>query len=320
MENRIYQQFVGNLKSLNSQQSRHLKEQLNLYDDQKRTAITLCGERPEQCPHCTSQRFIRWSVRSDIQRYKCKECNKTFNGLTGTPLARLRKKGRWIEFSSCLVEACSVREAAKRCQVNKSTAFKWRHRFMQIPKTIAPNALSGIVEVKETHFAYSQKGTRNKPTDTDLQQKTTKQARPKQVCVVIARDRNLNTFDQIQESSKSLYDKLLNRLSKDILLCSETQKLSDIFGQRNGTQHSKADLQKSGRGKTELIHTRNVSFYIDNLKLWLKRFRGIATKYLSNYLGWFRNLDEFNMKPTKTNILLRAKCAQIYHHQPLTTT
>jgi transposase-like protein len=31
-----------------------------------------------------------------LQRYKCRGCQRSFNALTGTPLARLRQKGKWL--------------------------------------------------------------------------------------------------------------------------------------------------------------------------------------------------------------------------------
>jgi transposase-like protein len=32
----------------------------------------------------------------DLQRYKCRVCGVTFNALTGTPLARLRQREKWL--------------------------------------------------------------------------------------------------------------------------------------------------------------------------------------------------------------------------------
>jgi hypothetical protein len=31
--------------------------------------------------------------------------------------------------------------------------------------------------------------------------------------------------------------------------------------------------------------------YDSRLKTWIRRFNGVATKYLDSYLGWFRTLD-----------------------------
>jgi hypothetical protein len=38
-------------------------------------------------------------------------------------------------------------------------------------------------------------------------------------------------------------------------------------------------------------HIQNVNAYHSRFKGWLQRFRGVATSYLPNYLGWYRALD-----------------------------
>ena len=40
-------------------------------------------------------------------------------------------------------------------------------------------------------------------------------------------------------------------------------------------------------------HIQNVNAYDSRLKLWMRRFHGVATKYLDNYLGWRRWLERW---------------------------
>ena len=47
------------------------------------------------CPHCGSQKLQGWGHVSGLPRYRCVDCRRSFNALTGTPLARLRKKEQW---------------------------------------------------------------------------------------------------------------------------------------------------------------------------------------------------------------------------------
>ncbi len=68
------------------------------------------------------------------QRYRCVGCGRTFNALTGTPLARLRKKECWASFANSLQQSHSVREAARQAGVAKNTSFRWRHRFLRLDK------------------------------------------------------------------------------------------------------------------------------------------------------------------------------------------
>jgi len=45
------------------------------------------------CPHCANREVVRWGQASELPRYRCKACSRTFNALTKTPLANLRMKG-----------------------------------------------------------------------------------------------------------------------------------------------------------------------------------------------------------------------------------
>ena len=40
-----------------------------------------------------------------------------------------------------------------------------------------------------------------------------------------------------------------------------------------------------------IYHIQNVNNYGSRLKTWMRRFNGVATKYLDSYLGWRRMID-----------------------------
>jgi len=94
---------------------------------------------------------LGWQV-GDVVVYRCRDCGRTFNALTGTPLARLRHKETWLTFGEALQNADSVRKSAKACGVAVTTAFRWRHRFLCAAKADKPTKLGGIVEADETFF------------------------------------------------------------------------------------------------------------------------------------------------------------------------
>lgn len=51
-------------------------------------------------------------------------------------------------------------------------------------------------------------------------------------------------------------------------------------------------------------HIQNVNSYHGRFKGWMRRFRGVATSYLENYLGWFRALDRTPRTPAQPAQLL----------------
>lgn len=98
------------------------------------------------CPRCGQRPCGPWGRSHGLPRHRCPVCGKTFNALTGTSLAHLRLRDRWATFVQALIDGDSVRGAARRCGVDKSTAFRWRQRFLALDAErdpSGPNAAEG---------------------------------------------------------------------------------------------------------------------------------------------------------------------------------
>ena len=80
------------------------------------------------------------------------------------------------------------------------------------------------------------------------------------------------------------------------------------------------DLNKGEIIKKDIVHIQNIRLYHRKLSQWISRFNGVATKYLENYLSWFRELDEYNMKVPVYIVLQRAKIVDKYSYQPVIRT
>ena len=53
-----------------------------------------------------------WGYASGLRRYRCTAGRKTFNALTGTSLARLRKKECWLRYGEALAAGMTLVRAA----------------------------------------------------------------------------------------------------------------------------------------------------------------------------------------------------------------
>lgn len=190
MKKTEFNKLLESIQLLNNGQFRQIKELINNIESINFVSTEL--ETPTFeicCGHCKSNNFRRWGKQSDLQRYKCKSCGKTFNSLTGTPLARLKKKGHWLDYSQCIIEGLSVRESARICNVHRNTTFKWRHRFLKNSLTIKPKKLSGIIEMMNLKFKKSFKGSEvpiNRGKET--------------IDVIFNQNRNLEIYNSILES------------------------------------------------------------------------------------------------------------------------
>jgi transposase-like protein len=313
MDKNKYHKYVTGLNDLSPEQYRNLKDNIETIDQKKKVANMLEKGEVINCPYCSSKDFIKNGVRDDLQRYQCKSCGKNYNILTGTPLAGLRKKGRWLNFCECLSNSISVRKAAVLTGVDNTTSFGWRHRFLKNANQLKPKSLSGVSESIETSFKYSEKGT------TNIKHK---ELIGKDIYVGINKDRARNTFDSIIVDLKSsLLEKHFSTIfPKDILFCSSNNNVYKSFVKKQKLVHGSLNISKGEFKRKEVVHIENARKYKKDLHDWMYRFRGVATKYLGNYLSWFREQDEYlNNIPPKV-LLLRAKSLDKYKYQPLTQT
>lgn len=159
MRTRELKRLLAEAAKLTSLQKQALMNALRATDDAAQVVQAL-EARELACPHCHSERIVRNGHASGLQRYKCRDCARTFNTLTATPLARLRHKEKWERQADVLRQGLSVHQAAGALAVAPSTAFRWRHRFLQLPQNLKAQALQGVIEADETYFLRSHKGQR----------------------------------------------------------------------------------------------------------------------------------------------------------------
>jgi transposase-like protein len=127
----------------------------------RRTEATVAARR---CPHCrTDGAHLHGKDKNGRQRFRCREagCRRTFNILTGTPMARARKPEKWGRYLGHMTDHLSVRRIVEAgIGVNHTTVWRWRHRFLKAASQDNAAVLSGVIEADETFFVRSFKGHR----------------------------------------------------------------------------------------------------------------------------------------------------------------
>jgi len=277
----------------------------------------------DSCRHCNSEIFIKWGRRDGMQRYKCRCCAKTFNCLSGTPLAKLGRREKWIMYANCLKKGLSIRKAATECNIHKNTSFKWRHRFLFNTIDIKTNNMNGIVEIDSMDEIKSYKGSRNmhrEPRKRGLSMEEKINFKEK-FTVFFGRNRASHIYDKIFNNPclEKVDFSIDNILKYDSLLFSEKNSIYENFTKEKLIQHTLIKERKNSV-KNNIVHIDNVKQYHSDLCKWMKRFHGVATKYFDNYLSWYRFLDEFKMQIKPETILIRAIRGGIYKQQPLFVT
>lgn len=298
MEHREFDKLLNQLRELTAAQAEKVVTALRLHG----TENAVCQSIEERqavapkCPHCGATHIRRYGKEHGLQRYACVACGRTFNALTGTPLARLRKKECWSSFAGSLKQSHSVREAARQAGVAKTTSFRWRHRFLQLDKDNLKQTLTGIVEIDESFILESHKGERG--LLREARKRGGKAKKPglsdEQTPVLIARDRYGDQIDAVlpNRSAEAVAAALDDVLAKDdVLLCLDGDTAVIAYAKQQGIEFETIIASKGEHVHEKVLHLQNVNASASRFKQWLARFNGVASKYLPNYLAWRRRLE-----------------------------
>ena len=262
------------------------------------------------CGHCHSRDVRGWSSQGGLKRYRCKACSKTFNALTGTPLAYLHRRDAWFAYAQALADGLSLRKAAKRCGIALDTSFRWRHRFLASAKTVKAKTVKGILEADETFIRRSAKGSKRLVGRVPRKRGTPAKAglsSDDYVPVLIVRDRHGATTDQVlPDLEGTTFARALKPVvAQDALLVSDGRTAYAQFADAAELLHISLNASK-GQRIFESYHIQNVNAYISRLRGWMQRFRGVATKYLPGYLGWRRLIEREGENLSAERCLMQA--------------
>jgi transposase-like protein len=297
MNSRGFQALVSQLGDLSVVQCEALITALkrNLPIDDAVQLIDTKFQADPCCGHCHSKDVRGWSSQGGLKRYRCKACSKTFNALTGTPLAYLHRRDAWFAYAQALADGLSLRKAAKRCGIALDTSFRWRHRFLASAKTVKAKTVKGIVEADETFIRRSVKGSKRLVGRAPRKRGGSAKAglsSDDYAPVLIVRDRHGATTDEVlPDLEGATFARVLKPVvARDALLVSDGRAAYGKFADAAGLLHISLNASNGERAFGS-YHIQNVNAYISGLRNWMHRFRGVATKYLPSYLGWRRLIE-----------------------------
>lgn len=278
------------------------------------------------CVHCCSKNVIKHGKKEGVQRFRCKDCGKTFNDITLTPMAKSHLSVEvWVEYAKCMILGFSIRKSAKACDVCVKTSFYMRHRILDAIRNFQGiGEVSGVVEMDETFLLESFKEN-HKKSGFKMPRKSRKRGKEvkkrgisnEQVCIATAIDRGNNIIMEMVTKGRIKTNDLerlyVGRLDGDSVICTDSHKSYIKFAEDNTSEHI---MIATGKHKNGIYHIAHINSLHSNFKRWIKPFNGVATKYLPNYLHWFKWLQvSSNEKDT-----IRAKHLLIDSATELTDT
>lgn len=264
------------------------------------------------CPHCGLVDCKKnGKTKTGHQRFVCKGCGKTFSYATRTIFhgAKLGLE-TYMKYVHCMMHGMTVRASAYECKISKNAAFFLRHKILDALQEMQVKVkLDGIVEADETFFRISFKGNHSNserfsmPREPHLRGERSKKRgiSLEKVCVPCAVNRDGKSIAKIanlgRASVASITSVFGGRIAPDAVLC--TDKLNSYVGFAEQEEINLLQL-KSNRRTNGTLGIQHINGYHSQLKSFMVRFHGVATKYLNNYLVWhnLRNYAEgdFHLK------------------------
>jgi len=298
-----YQQILSAIRALPFNQQSKLMVELT----GKPQALDYLSFRREQllnkqvgCPHCNGHKYYRFGKDKGSLRFKCKECKRTFTEHTGTWMAGIHKKELINDYLVLMYQEKSLDKIKIALAINKKTAFDWRHKILSSLEDVQKSKFTGIVESDETFFSHSDKGKKSVGRIGRKRggSSSTRGISNDQVAVIVTADRkgamdmNVATLGRI--SKVDIEHAIGNRIEKDAILCTDGHVSYKGFAKDNQLSQVvlRADLQQHVR--SGIYHIQNVNSLHNRMKKWIdSTFWGVSTKYLQNYLNWYRIQQTF---------------------------
>ncbi len=253
------------------------------------------------CPRCRCEYVTKAGVHNGRQVYKCKNCKYQFRETAKSLVYHLHKYPLILDYLKCMLEGKSLRACAREVGISLPTSFRWRHKILSAIQGLEGGiTFSGITEADELLMQYSEKGRRYKsPEEKEQAMKT---VHPN-VAVLVMTDREGNLLfkhtgeNKVQNSQ--IKEELKRRVSENNLICF---KPNDEFKQAVMESPSKKVIVRR-KTKGLAIYSANVAEKkITNFLVWMMRFRGVATKYLQNYLMWFVIMNKYLKDKVESDI------------------
>ena len=239
------------------------------------------------CPDCNSSHVIKNGLQSGVQNYRCKNCGRQFRVTTGTFMYGVHEKGKMLEYIKCMSAGMSLRECARIVNISLTTSFFWRHRILCALQSFEDNVnFFGVVELEEFLMNYSEKGKKRRDKK---ELKKLKKKKPEKVAVLAATDRSGNIlFKKLEDKrvqAEHISDFLKYRISENSVVCGSDKK---AFKTVNAEHIKHKEISSKKKKKDGIYSVSTVHKKITAFVSWIYyKFRGVATKYLTNYIMWF---------------------------------
>ena len=265
-----------------------------------------------KCPHCHSNKINKnGTAHKTLPQFICRNCKKTYTIRKNTIFYYSKKDiSVWQEYIMWYKQGLSLRKIVEKMdgKIKLQTAFFWRHKILEVMKHFDNHdKLDGIIEADETYFEESQKGSRNVKGRKPRKRGYSSEYRQAdlsshKVCILTALDRQKHSFNKpvgYGKVNKEQVQILQHRIQDNSILITDGDKSYKVL---KDVRLKQLKFGKPQIKDNKIIHMNTINSFHSGLKKFMIRFNGVATKYLDNYVNYFR---EFRDKIGTFNQLLQ---------------
>lgn len=114
-----------------------------------------------KCPKCYGEDYIKHGqTDQDVQRYRCKDCQKTFTANRHLPFYRSNfSRDHWKAFCTSMLGGATLPELAEAYDINLKTAFRQCHKLLDALRELEKETwLAGRVWADEAYMHANRPG------------------------------------------------------------------------------------------------------------------------------------------------------------------
>ena len=288
------------------------------------------------CPNCNSKNITKYCrYQKSLQRYTCKECNRTFNDKTGT-LLHYKHIDIQTWMTSVWRYMCDSPNGVSIHHISESIKRTYKYTYYMIRDIMAricslpEEMLSGTCETDELYIRTASKGV---PLKTNGEDRITPSRRG------LSRHRGRGTFEKntpmitiyYQRADDTQRDKTIFHVPRDgktlVAMVQERiktgsrimtdehngyKKLGKVGYEHLTVNHSEDEYAS---GPNNEIHTNNCECRVNLSKWWLKKHRGVSKWHLEQYVKTFQFIHNNRHHSGEELLLVTMKALLADRHQ-----
>jgi len=211
-----------------------------------------------------------------------------------------------------MISRLSLRKSAKLIGIDTATAFFWRHKILEAVKiSMKVDPIQGVIEADEIFLRLNFKGNHKKDILPRPAHQTGEKCKmnisKEKVCIAGAIDNGGSIIMDLMCLGAISHDKLTNfyngLVAAGSVLCTDCHMSYVKFAENLELKHKRIII---GDYNIKLYTIKHIKALQNNMMQWLRNFKGVATKYLSNYLTFYKLVQNVTSGTTPT-------CKSLFH-------